>query len=522
MRDELPSNSATAPIIVIGAGIGGLAAALQLSHAGVAVTVLESAGAPGGKIRTVPTSAGPSDAGPTVLTMRSVFETLFADAGERLPDHVTLHPLPVLARHFWPDGTTLDLHDDPDRTAAEITRTFGPDTARDYSRHGDRAARLFDAFDAPMMQTAKPSLLSIIATVAAQPALVRDMAPHQSLATQLDRTFTDARMAQLYARYATYVGGTPDQAPALLNLVSHAEASGVWRVEGGMQALPRAIADLARARGATFHYNTPVTALQRDTHGWTVKTANGPHHASGVIFNGDPRALNDGRLGPQVTKAVPDSATTPRSLSAVVLSFAATAQGTDLSHHNVFFSDTPNAEFTPIRAGRLPDDFSLYLCAQDAHKGGLGRFEVILNAPPGLTLTPEDKHRCLTQILTRFARFRLTFHPAPTVADMTTPQDWDTLFPASLGALYGRSPDGMMAAFKRPTARTKLKGLYLAGSGAHPGAGVPMAALSGRHAAAAIMQDHALTLRSAPTAMPGGMSTGSAPTSTAPFRSSGS
>jgi len=329
-------------------------------------------------------------------------------------------------------------------------------------------------------------------------------------------------MAQLYARYATYVGGTPDRAPALLNLVSYAEASGVWRVEGGMHALPGAIANLATARGADFHYETFVTAIQRDKDGWIVQTANGQHRASSVIFNGDPRALRDGRLGAQVTDAVPDSATTPRSLSAVVLSFAATASGPDLSHHNVFFSDTPNAEFAPIHAGRLPDDFSLYLCAQDAHTSETGRFEVILNAPPGLTLTPEDKHQCLTQILTRFTRFGLTFDPAPTVADMTTPQDWDTLFPASLGALYGRSPDGMMAAFKRPTARTALPGLYLAGGGAHPGAGVPMATLSGRHAAAAIMQDRALTSRLARTAMPGGMSTGSVPTGPAPSRSSDS
>ncbi|MEM6481684.1 MAG: FAD-dependent oxidoreductase, partial [Pseudomonadota bacterium] len=95
---------------------------------------------------------------------------------------------------------------------------------------------------------------------------------------------------------------------------------------------------------------------------------------------------------------------------------------------------------------------------------------------------------------------------------LTTPQQWETLFPGSCGSLYGQSPHGTMAAFQRPVARTKVKGLYLAGGGVHPGAGVPMATLSGQHAAEAILRDRTSTSRSRPMAMPGGMSTASATT----------
>ncbi|MEM7631276.1 MAG: FAD-dependent oxidoreductase, partial [Pseudomonadota bacterium] len=108
----------------------------------------------------------------------------------------------------------------------------------------------------------------------------------------------------------------------------------------------------------------------------------------------------------------------------------------------------------------------------------------------------------------QMAHFGMTFSPTPTAQTVTTPQAFERLFPASLGALYGQSPHGMTAALKRPRARTQIPNLYLAGGGAHPGAGVPMATLSARHAVEAILSDQTSTSRSAQTAMPGGMSTG--------------
>src|SRR6056297_1931071 len=123
--------------VIVGAGVAGLATAARLAHAGLAVTVLERHAHPGGKMRALPSAAGPVAAGPTVLTMRAVFDALFAACGERLDDHVSLIRQPLLARHFWPDGSRLDLWDDADRTAEAI---------RDFA--GARAAAQFRAFDA--------------------------------------------------------------------------------------------------------------------------------------------------------------------------------------------------------------------------------------------------------------------------------------------------------------------------------------------------------------------------------------
>ena len=517
-------------IAVIGAGIGGLSAALRLTHAGHDVTVFDRASGPGGKMRRVPSAAGPVDAGPTVLTMKPVFDTLFAEVGERLADHVTLTAEPVLARHFWCDGTVLDLSRDAARTEADIADVFGPRSARDFAAFHARTSLLFDAFEGPMMRRAAPSLWNMLAVVAKQPGLLRAMAPHQSLAAHLFGTFSEPRLAQLFSRYATYVGGLPASCPALLGLIWQAESRGVWHVEGGMHALALAIERLARTFGATFVYDCPVTGIETDRGRAVAVRAGGTRHAAeAILFNGDPRALREGLLGRDPDRAVTARAIAPRSLSAMVMSFAAVPQGLPLSAHNALFADDPVREYAPLAQGRVQSDPTLYICAQDRFGGnvpqGPERFEVIQNAPPvdpNLITDMKERQTCRTEILTRLSRFGLTFTPPPGPEALTMPQDFARMFPGSNGALYGRSPHGVMAAFRRPTARTGLPGLYLAGGGAHPGAGLPMATLSAGHAAEAICADLPLTLPCRRGATPGGTSTGSATTARAPSRSSAS
>jgi len=523
-------DPAAPPVIVIGAGIGGLSAALRLAAAGVKVLVCDRAAGPGGKMRTLPSPAGPVDAGPTVLTLRAVFDDLFHAAGGRIEDHVTLHRQDILARHWWPDGSTLDLHADPEASAAAVHAFAGARAADEFRAFADRAARLFAAFEGPMMQTARPSMATLSRRVMAEPALIPLMAPNRTLAQMLASQFSDPRLAQLFGRYATYVGGSPYRAPALLALIWQAEAAGVWVVEGGMHALARAIAGLAGARGAAFRYGADVWEITRDSAGRAtgIRLADGETiPAAAVLFNGDPRALGLGLLGHGARGAAPGSLRAARSLSARVWSFAARATGPasggGLAHHNVFFGGDPAAEFDDLQAGRLPRDPTLYVCAEDRGKPApppdMERFEIIMNAAPlparpgaaGPAQTPrgpEEHMQCHTRTFDTLARFGLTFAPVPGHPALTTPQGFETLFPGSAGSLYGQSPHGFTAALARPTARSAVTGLYLAGGGTHPGAGVPMAAISGRHAAEAILTDLGSTLRSRRTAMPGGMSTG--------------
>ena len=451
-----------------------------------------------------------------MLTMKPVFDALFADVGARLEDHLTLKRESLLARHFWQGAPTLDLMADHDHSVANVGDVFGARAAREFERFCTRAARLFETFDTPMMQSQAPSLSALTATVLRNPTVIPAMAPHQTLAQMLRASFTEPKLAQLFARYATYVGGLPDQCPALLSLIWEAERRGVWHVEGGMHRLAKAIETLARQKGATFRYNAHVTRIEvADGKPCAVHTEAGRMEIDAVLFNGDPRAISTSMLGQQCSVAVKPPNVEPRSLSAHVQSFAATVEDQfPLAAHNVFFADGPRGEYTPLAHGELQKDPTLYICAQDrfgdAEPQGPERFEIILNAPPALDGTShsaQERTKCQTLIFDRLATFGLNFGPSPTTDSLTGPHGFAALFPASNGSLYGRSPAGMMAAFARPTARTKMMGLYLVGGGAHPGAGVPMATLCAQHAAEAMISDLCLTSTSPRAAMHGGMST---------------
>ena len=263
-----------------------------------------------------------------------------------------------------------------------------------------------------------------------------------------------------------------------------------------MHHLARALADVATAKGAAFPYG--VTARKIESRGGQVtgvalsdgKTLK----CDAVMFSGDPAALVAGLPGNAAQPALPVS---PRSLSAHVWTFAAQPCGPDPALHNRFFASDPALELGSIAQGRMATAPTLYVCAQDRQSPtrppGPERFQIILNTAAKSTPTSGETDQCRSLTFQRLAGFGLTFDPTPPDQAHTGPPGFAALFPGSQGAIYGRSAHGMLASFQRPGARTGLNGLYMAGGGAHPGAGVPMAALSGRHAAAAIWKDRALT-----------------------------
>ncbi|MEM1064163.1 MAG: 1-hydroxycarotenoid 3,4-desaturase CrtD, partial [Pseudomonadota bacterium] len=431
--------------VVVGAGVGGLASAMRLAHAGLDVTVVDRAAAPGGKMRAVESDAGPVDAGPTVLTMRYVFDRLFADVGLELSDYATLIPERVLARHYWPDGSTLDLFADPDESAAAVRAFAGRKSEAEFRAFCAEAQRLFQTFDAPMMQAEAPSLAGLSARVALRPGLIPALAPLSTLARRLARRFSDPRLRQLFGRYATYVGGSPFEAPAVLSLIWHAEASGVWRAKGGMHALAQGLTRAAERLGVRFRLNTEVARIEAP--GGRVNAialADGTRLPCDLaVFNGDPRALTAGLLGESVECSVAEAGTEPRSLSANVWAFAARYTGPELAHHTVFFGADPKREFAPIAAGALPEDPTLYICAQDRGAGTvrpeIERFEIIMNAPPLPGGQPEDTELCRIRTFQTLARHGVRFSPEPDPAmALTTPAGFNALFPASQGSLYGR------------------------------------------------------------------------------------
>lgn len=499
----MSDGTAANRVVVIGAGAAGLASALALAARGLEVTVLERAPAPGGKIREVGIGPARIDSGPTVFTMRWVFEELFADAGLNFSDHVRLRPLSVLARHAWDDKARLDLFADEARSADAIGDFAGAAEAKRYKQFCADSRRIYDILEQPFLRASAPSLPGLVAANGFGGMLeLRKIRPFTTMWSALGDYFHDPRLRQLFGRYATYCGSSPFEAPATLMLVAHVEQQGVWIIDGGMHALARTLADCAAARGATIRYQQEVAEIiVSGGRAAGVVLASGERiEARSVIVNADVGALPAGLFGESARRAVAPIAPKLRSLSAMTWSMVAKTEGFPLSRHAVFFSRDYAREFADIfQRGEVPTEPTVYVCGQDridddAALGESGEEEllVLINAPPigdRKSFGEAEIDACARRTFGVLERCGLRIAAAPGKTEVTTPTDFNRLFPATGGALYGRASHGWSASFERPGARTKIPGLYLAGGSTHPGPGVPMAALSGRAVAASLLAD---------------------------------
>ncbi len=486
-------------VVVIGAGMAGLAAAVELATRGLRVTVFERAAAPGGKVGVVALAGRRIDCGPTVLTLRRVFDELFDRAGARLEDYVDLQPATVLARHAWRADEHLDLFADDRASEDAVARLCGPAEARRFSNFCDEAARIYRTLEQPFLRAQRPNALQLARAVGWRnlPELWR-IRPFTTLWRALGDRFQDPRLRQLFGRYSTYCGSSPFEAPATLMLVAHVEQQGVWLVAGGMHRLARALEQLAQERGVEFRYDAEVSEVLVE-HGRVrgVRISGEPVACDAVVFNGEPNALADGRLGQVVARAVPARLPRRRSLSAITWSMNVRTDGFPLDRHNVFFARDSAQEFGALSRGALPIDPTVYVCAQDRPRtvgetttGSHERLLCLVNAP---AMSGDRDHgdadiaACERRAFAVLERCGLRVEPGPDEVRRTLPRDFARRYPGSGGALYGSATVGWRSSFTRPGARSRLPGLFLAGGGIHPGPGLPMTALSGRLAAEAVL-----------------------------------
>ncbi len=521
--------SRTEPVVVVGAGVGGLCAAIRLAAAGVPVEVFEKEASIGGKMRRLEVGGAGVDGGPTVLTMRWVFDELFRATGAPLEAYVELAPLPTLARHYWPDGSSLDLYADRERSAEAIGAFAGAREAEGYRAYCAYARHILEAVEGPFLRSPLPGLRDLFSLRGlGAAARVGRIDAGRTMWKAISSFFRDARLRALFGRFATYVGSSPLRAPATLNVIAAVEQAGVWAVRGGMYALAEALLARAGELGVRVHAGAAVDEIVVGPGGRAagVRLAGGGVVAArAVVSNGDGADL--ARLAPGAGRGRLAGPPAERSLSALVLTARARPAGAELAHHTVFFPSNYENEFRALfDEGRVPDEPTAYVCAQD--RGPFGpapgggpegeRLLVLINAPAGGdrpgAYPPEETDAWVAKILTRLRGAGLELRP--TALSLTTPRDFARLSPSSGGALYGPASHGMTAAFSRPASKTGVPGLYAVGGSVHPGAGVPMAALSSAICARALADDLGLTGPSLVVATSGGTSTGSATAAATP------
>lgn len=487
--------------VVIGGGVGGLCAAIALAGQGVEVEVLERAPKPGGKLREVSVGDAAIDGGPTVFTMRWVFEELFAQAGLSFEAALDLEQAGILARHAWDDSGTFDLHADVGRSIESVGDFAGAEEARRFEHFCASARRAYETLEEPFLRASRPNLLTFPMQASAI-GLLRSR-PFSTLWRALGAELQDPRLIQLFGRYATYVGSSPFAAPATMMLIAHVEQKGVWFVRGGMYRLIEALKVAAETLGVVIRCNTHVSDIMINNGAVSgVRTRDGDEvRCKAVVFNGDAAALSTGMLGRETAKHTSRRASVQRSLSAMVWTMTAKTSGLPLHHHTVLFSRDYKSEFDALfDAGRVPGEPTVYICAQDRGDAGLAdsekpeRLLCLINAPANGDIhaySETEISQCLTRMTNQLERCGLNLEPQTSV--VTTPSDFAKLFPATGGALYGEATHGWMSVFRRPDVQTRVKGLYRAGGSVHPGPGVPMAALSGRMAAHCALADFTST-----------------------------
>lgn len=483
---------ATDHVVVVGAGLAGLSAALHLLGAGRRVTVVERDPLPGGRAGRKVLGGYRIDTGPTVLTMPEIADEAFAAVGESLRDRVDLIALRPAYRARFADGSTLDVHTDAEAMEAEVERFAGPADAAGYRRlrhwlgqlYRAERGRFLDAdFDSPL-QLVTPDLVRLAA-----------LGGFGRWDARIARHLGDERLRRVFSFQALYAGVPPERAMAAYAVIAYMDTvAGVYFPRGGMHALPQAMADAAAAAGAQFHYGRPVTRLERSGERVTAVVTDDLRIACDAVVLTPDLPVAYRLLG----RAPRRPARLRNSPSAVVLHAGCDRTWPELAHHTLSFGRAWRRTFDELtRTGDLMSDPSLLITRPTATDPGLapaGRHLHYVLAPcPNTDIGPDAADwaelapRYRDRLLLELERRGLAGIASAIEEEcLVTPADW-TGQGFAAGTPFSAAHTFAQTGPFRP--RNLVRGTVnavLAGCGTTPGVGVPPVLLSGRLAAARI------------------------------------
>jgi len=487
-----------ARVVIVGAGVGGLATGARLAAAGHHVTICEQADRIGGKLGLHEADGFRFDTGPSLLTMPHVLREVFDVAGGSLEDALSLRPVDPIAHYRFADGTELDATRDLDTFATALDDVLTPGSGADWRQFMARAGRIWDATHEDFLDRALDGPRTLLRQ-AVRIGDLRTVAPWHSLRDLGQRYLRDPRLRMFLDRYATYTGSDPRRAPGALAVVPWVEQTyGAWYVEGGLVRIGGALCSLAAERGAVVRTSADVVEVRVEGGRVSgVDLADGERlRADVVVANADATHLyGDLVRDPRTAAARRRLARATPSLSGFVLLLGLRGRTPDLAHHTVLFPDDYDAEFDDLfgEAPRPVRDPTLYLSVPDdaaVAPAGHEAWFVLVNAPrqgqtgrdgtavdwdaPGVAHTYAERLLDLLRQRGYDVRDRIVHR------SVITPADLGRRTRAVGGAIYGTSSNGVRAAFLRPANRSPVPGLFLVGGSSHPGGGLPLVLMSAR------------------------------------------
>lgn len=487
-------------VIIIGGGLGGLSAAIRLQSCGVQVTILEKEAALGGKLQRRQGAGYSFDLGPSTMTMKAYFEDVFTSCNRKMEDYVTFYPISPLTKNVFSDGHTVEFTPDIEQMESQIA-AYSPEDAKQYRAFLLESKKLFqmaeEQFLNRLLLTWKDKMdLKLMKALLA-------VKPFTSVQRLLRQYFCHPHTLAMFGRYATYIGSSPYEAPAIFNMMAYLEGEkGIYGIKGGTYRLVEAFETLAKELGVQIHLNEQVSKIHvKDRRIQGVETAQQMYEADQVIAGADAltvyRHLIDEKDRPSFLNQ--KLSNIEPSLSGFVLLLGVPKAYEQLSHHNVFFPENYEQEFKDIfQKKQLPQDPTLYICysghSEPELSGGPGRSNlfVLANAP---YVTKEQNWDMLKETYGQHMKTKLKEKGLFDIDQLVeyeavqTPLDLQQKTGAYHGAIYGMSSNSFKQAFFRINNQSKdIEGLWFVGGTSHPGGGTPMVTKSGQLVAEAIIK----------------------------------
>ena len=479
-------------VVIVGAGLAGLSAALRLAGAGRKVTVLERESVPGGRNGLLKKDGYSFDTGPSVLTMPSLINDAFNCVGEDMKDWLELTPLTPLYRAFYADGSQLDVHADTNEMEAEIAKHISSTEAAGYRRYVDFVTKLYKYemndfidrnIDSPL-NLLTPNLARLIA-----------LGGFRRLSPKVNQFMKDPRLQKVYSFQAMYAGVSPQQALAIYAVIAYMDSvNGVFFPKGGMHAVPRALAAAAEKHGVVFKYNTTVTNVEvSNGRAKAVITEAGERYeCDAVILNPDLPVAYRELLGktPVTIKRL------KYSPSCVTLLVGSSKKYDFAAHHNIHFGHSWDGVFDElIKKKQLMSDPSILVTVpthDDPDLAPAGKHSYYILFPTPNLDSDIDWNKQAgpyrdQMIKTIEERGYTGFGDSIETEVMTTPLDWKNQG-MEMGAPFASAHTFFQTGPFRPRNMAQgIENVVFAGSGTQPGVGVPMVLISGRLAAERIV-----------------------------------
>ena len=491
-------------VTVIGAGLGGISAAISLKAAGYDVEVFEKNSQIGGKLNVMEKDGFTFDLGPSIFTLPQFFQDLFERAGKKMEDYVQLDAVTPHWRNLFENKPTIDLYQEEDLMRRELDKLPGDPEAhwREFKAFLTYGREQYDIVNDGYFDKGLDNLWEFISYYKLK-LLGGKIDYKNTMSESIHQRLSDPQLRMIFEYFIKYVGSSAMDSPGYMNLMPMIQFDyGLWYVRGGMYNLAKGLGKLMEEMGIPIHLNADVEAIEKSGKRVTgIRMTDGTVHASDII-------VSNMEVIPAYKKLLNEPVSFTRKLekfapacSGIVLHIGTDKPFPQLAHHNFFYSEDQHKHFdTVFHKKQLPQDPTLYVVAPtrtDPSKApeGCDNIKILPHIPPleeGSDITHEDYVALKDRCIDKMERCGLTgLRESIVVEDLLTPVDIERMYRSNRGSIYGVVTDWKLNyGFKAPKTSTRYKNLYFTGGSTNPGGGMPMVVLSGQQCADRIIKRH--------------------------------